>query len=302
MTGPILLLGPHGQVGTELQRALAPLGPVVAWDRTQGGDLSDPQRLRDAVMTLRPRAIVNAAAYTAVDRAESEPELADVINAQAPAALAQAAQALGAWLLHYSTDYVFPGTGEQAWQEGDATAPLNVYGQTKRAGEQVIQAVCARHLVFRTSWVYGLVGSNFAKTMVRLATQRERLQVVADQVGAPTGAALIADVSAHALRQAMHNETLAGLYHLAAAQTCSWHAYAQYVIERAQQLRPDWTWAVQEIAPVDSAAFATAAKRPLNSRLDTRRLREAFGLDLPDWQVGVDQMLRAWLGVNAPER
>ena len=302
MSACILVLGPRGQVGTALLRALAPLGPVVAWDRLDGGDLADPQRLHDAVLALRPRAIVNAAAYTAVDQAESEPELAELINAQAPAALARAAQTLGAWLVHYSTDYVFAGDGEQPWCEGDATSPLNVYGQTKWLGEQAVQANCERHLVFRTSWVYGLVGANFAKTMVRLALQRERLQVVDDQMGAPTGAALIADVSAHALRQAMSNEALAGLYHLAAAQTCSWHGYALHVIERAKGLRPDWTWAVKEVAAVDSSAFASAAKRPLNSRLDTSRLRETFGLNLPPWQFGVDQFLRAWFAVHAPEQ
>lgn len=301
MTSPILLLGPTGQVGSALQRALAPLGPVLCWGRAQGGDLSRPEALRDAVMALRPRAIVNAAAYTAVDRAEQEPAAAETINAHAVAALAEAARALNVWLVHYSTDYVFPGTGDRAWCEGDAPSPLNVYGQTKWQGEQAVQTLAPHHLVFRTSWVYGLLGGNFAKTMVRLALQREQLQVVSDQVGAPTGADLIADVTAQALHQAWAGTLAPGLYHLAAAGGCSWFDYASHVIARAQTLRSDWAWRVQEIVPVDSSAFATAACRPLNSRLDTRKLEAATHLVMPQWSTGVDQMLEAWLRTRAPD-
>ena len=301
MTAPILLLGPNGQVGSALRQALAPLGPLVAWDRAQGGDLAQPQRLREAVLALQPRAIVNAAAYTAVDRAETDPAGAELINAQAPAALAEAARDLDIQLVHYSTDYVFSGQGTQAWREDDATAPLNVYGQTKRHGEEAISSTAPRHLIFRTSWVYGLLGSNFAKTMVRLALQRERLQVVSDQVGAPTGAALIAEVTAHALRQAWAGQLASGTYHLAAAGACSWHDYATHVIARARALRPDWAWAVREIAAVDSSAFETAAQRPLNSRLSTAKLSQATGLQMPAWQAGVDHMLETWLRVQAPE-
>lgn len=298
---PILLLGPTGQVGSALQRALAPLGPVLCWGRAQGGDLSQPESLRDAVMALRPRAIVNAAAYTAVDRAEQEPAAAETINARAVAALAEAARVLDIWVVHYSTDYVFPGTGDHAWREVDAPAPLNVYGKTKWLGEQALQSLAPRHLVFRTSWVYGLLGGNFAKTMVRLALQREQLQVVSDQVGAPTGADLIADVTAHALHQAWAGTLAPGLYHLAAAGGCSWYDYASHVIARAQTLRSDWAWRVQEIVPVDSSAFATAAHRPLNSRLDTRKLEVATHLVMPQWSTGVDQMLEAWLRTRAPD-
>ena len=301
MTRPLLLLGPHGQVGHELQRALAPLGPLVVWGRAQGGDLAQVARLVEAVRDLRPAVIVNAAAYTAVDRAEQEQAQAHLINAQAPEALARVAEELGAWLVHYSSDYVFDGSGQQPWREDDACAPLNVYGHSKWAGEQAIQAHCSRHLIFRTSWVFGVVGQNFAKTMVRLALQRESLNVVADQVGAPTAAALIADVTAHALRQVWRAEAGAGLYHLSASGACSWHEYAQHVIAQAQALRPEWAWLTRDIQAVDSGAFPVAAQRPLNSRLQHQRLREAFGLHLPDWQDGVSQMLRTWLGVSAPE-
>ena len=292
----ILLLGKNGQVGQALERALAPLagpGELVALDRSNGGDLAQLDQLAEAVRQLRPQVIVNAAAYTAVDKAESEPEQARLINALAPEVLAKEAQALGAWLVHYSTDYVFDGSGTRPWLETDATAPLNVYGQTKLEGERLIQAHCTRHLIFRTSWVYAAHGSNFAKTMLKLAQERERLTVIDDQWGAPTGAELLADVTANAISQISleGNESLAGLYHLAAGGETTWHQYASHVIGRAKTLRPDLPWAVQDIAPVPSSAFVTAARRPHNSRLDTRKLQAAFGINLPDWQQGVDDML-----------
>jgi dTDP-4-dehydrorhamnose reductase len=290
----ILLLGKNGQVGWELQRSLAPLGEVLALDRHStdfGGDLSQPERLAQTVRDWRPDVIVNAAAHTAVDKAESEPDLARCLNATSPAALAQAAADIGAWLVHYSTDYVFNGQGEQAWQEGDATGPLSVYGQTKLEGEQRIAASGCNHLIFRTSWVYGARGGNFAKTMLRLAAERERLTVIDDQHGAPTGADLIADVTAHAICQALHNPGLSGVYHLVASGETSWHAYASHVIKQARCLRPDLALRVNEIAPVPTASFPTPAQRPRNSRLHTGKLQQAFGLVLPPWQAGVNRLL-----------
>jgi dTDP-4-dehydrorhamnose reductase len=290
----ILLLGKNGQVGWELQRSLAPLGEVIALDRHSTGwcgDLGQPERLAQTVADCRPDVIVNAAAHTAVDKAESEAELARRINAEAPAVLAQAAARTGAWLVHYSTDYVFDGSGEQPRQEGDATGPLGVYGQTKLEGEQAIVASGCQHLIFRTSWVYAARGGNFAKTMLRLAQERERMTVINDQWGAPTGADLIADVTAHALRQALRDASVSGLYHLVAGGETTWHGYASHVIARAQQRRPELNWAVKEVAPVPTTAFPTPAKRPLNSRLNTQKLQSQFDLCLPHWQQGVDRLL-----------
>lgn len=291
----ILLLGKNGQVGWELQRSLAPLGGVLALDRhstPHGGDLSQPERLAQTVLDWRPDVIVNAAAHTAVDKAESEPELARSLNASAPAALAQAAAQIGALLVHYSTDYVFNGQGEQPWQEGDATGPLSVYGQTKREGEQAIEASGCAHLIFRTSWVYAARGGNFAKTMLRLAAERERLTVIDDQFGAPTGADLIADVTAHAIVHTMPDrKRLAGIYHLVAAGQTTWHGYASHVIAQAQLIQPGLALMVSEITPVPTSAFPTPAQRPLNSRLATHKLQDAFGLLLPPWQQGVNRML-----------
>ena len=291
----ILLLGKNGQVGWELQRSLAPLGEVLALDRHSTpycGDLSQPERLAQTVLDWRPDVIVNAAAHTAVDKAESEPELARCLNATAPAALAQAAAQIGALLVHYSTDYVFNGQGDQPWKEGDATGPLSVYGQTKREGEQAIVASGCAHLIFRTSWVYAARGGNFAKTMLRLAAERERLTVINDQFGAPTGADLIADVTAHTIVLTMINrKCLTGIYHLVAAGQTTWHGYASHVIAQARLIQPDLALKVSEIAPVPTAAFPTPAQRPLNSRLATHKLQKAFGLVLSPWQQGVNRML-----------
>jgi dTDP-4-dehydrorhamnose reductase len=292
----ILLLGKNGQVGWELQRSLAPLGEVLALDRqstTHCGDLSQPERLAQTLREWRPDVIVNAAAHTAVDKAESEPDVARCLNATAPAALAQAAAEVGAWLVHYSTDYVFNGQGDLPWQEGDATGPLSVYGQTKLEGEQAIAASGCKHLIFRTSWVYAARGGNFAKTMLRLAAERERLTVINDQHGAPTGADLIADVTAHAIRQVMANSapTLAGIYHLVASGETTWHGYASHVIAQARNIQPELGLKVSDIAPVPTSAFPTPAQRPLNSRLSTHKLQQAFGLVLPPWQQGVNRML-----------
>jgi dTDP-4-dehydrorhamnose reductase len=300
-TSLILLLGKDGQVGWELQRSLAVLGEVVALgqagarlpgiDTPLCGELEDLDGLRRTVQALRPAVIVNAAAYTAVDQAETESARAHRINAEAPGVLAQAAADVGAWLVHYSTDYVFDGSGDQPWREDDAPAPLNVYGRTKWAGEQAIRASGCRHLILRTQWVYGVRGGNFARTMLRLAQTRERLTVVADQIGAPTGADLIADVTAHALRHVLATGQGGGTYHLAAAGATSWHGYARLLIDAARQRWPDAPWRVQTIDPIPTSAYPTPAARPRNSRLDTTRLRQTFGLHLPPWEVGV----RRWV-------
>jgi dTDP-4-dehydrorhamnose reductase len=284
----LLLFGRGGQVGWELQRAMAPLGRVTALDRTDV-DLSRPEMLAQVVRHLRPDVIVNAAAYTAVDQAESEPDLAQAVNAESPGVLAREAAQLGAWLVHYGTDYVFDGSGDAPRDEDAPTGPLSVYGRTKLDGEQRIRASGCRHLILRTSWVYAARGGNFALTMLRLAAERERLTVVADQVGAPTSAELLADVTAHVLRAAIRRPELGGTYHVAADGETSWHAYATFVIEwaRARGL----PLKVQTVEPVPTSAWPAAARRPLNSRLDTRKLRRTFDLVLPPWQAGVARML-----------
>jgi dTDP-4-dehydrorhamnose reductase len=290
----ILLLGKGGQVGWELQRSLAPLGELVALDFDSTGlcgDFTRPQGLAETVRQVRPDLIVNAAAHTAVDKAESEPELARIINARAPGVLAEEAQKLGAWLVHYSTDYVFDGSGSRPWVEGDAPLPLNVYGETKLEGEQLIARHCERHLIFRTSWVYGARGANFARTMLRLAQERERLTVIDDQFGAPTGADLLADVTAHAVRQVMGRPEGAGLYHLVASGETNWHDYAKLVIASVKRSQSAIKIKASSIDPVPTSAFPTPARRPHNSRLDTTRVQAAFGLTLPPWQHGVERML-----------
>jgi dTDP-4-dehydrorhamnose reductase len=291
----ILLLGPNGQVGWELQRSLQPLGQVIALGRQQDalcGDLARPEQLAATVRALRPDVIVNAAAYTAVDKAEKEPELAHAINAQGPGMLAREAAATGAWLVHYSTDYVFDGSGDMPRTEEAPTGPLSVYGRTKLEGEQAVQSSGCKHLLLRTSWVYSARGGNFAKTILRLAGQREELSVVDDQIGAPTGADLIADVTAHLIhRRAVES----GVYHLAAAGWTSWHGYAQMVLEWARARGLALRVGVDSLHAVPSSAYASAAKRPLNSRLSTRRLSAASGLRMPEWQAGVLRMLEETL-------
>jgi dTDP-4-dehydrorhamnose reductase len=290
----ILLFGKNGQVGWELQRSLAPLGEVTAidFDSTEHcGDFANPGGIADTVRALRPDVIVNAAAHTAVDKAESEPELARTLNATTPGVLATEAARLGALLVHYSTDYVFDGSGNQPWVETDLPAPLSVYGRTKWEGEQLIQQSGAQHLILRTSWVYAARGGNFAKTMLRLAQERERLTVIDDQRGAPTGADLLADVTAHAIRHLAQHPQDGGLYHCVAAGETSWHRYAQAVLALAAQVQPTLRFKATEVAPVPTSAFPTPAQRPLNSRLNTAHLRQTFGLTLPDWQHGVRRML-----------
>lgn len=290
----ILLFGKGGQVGWELQRSLAPLGELIALDTDSPQPCGDFTRLDDIAQTVRtiaPDVIVNAAAYTAVDKAESEPELVHTINALAPGILAREARKLGSWLIHYSTDYVFDGSGSKPWLETDPTAPLSVYGSTKLAGEEAIRAAGCHHLIFRTSWVYAARGGNFARTMLRLAQERERLTVIDDQIGAPTGADLLADVTAHAIRTARQRPELSGLYHLAAAGETSWHGYACFVLDRARQAGIELKAATENVLPVPTSAFPLPARRPLNSRLDTGKLKTSFDLHLPLWQTGVARAL-----------
>ena len=290
----ILLLGRGGQVGWELQRSLAPLGQLTALDfdsASHCGDFSNLQGLADTVRAVRPDVIVNAAAHTAVDKAESEPELVRTLNALAPGVLAQEAAKLGAWLVHYSTDYVFDGSGTRPWTETDVPAPLNVYGQTKLEGEKLVALHCPKHLILRTSWVYAARGGNFAKTMLRLVQERDRLTVIDDQFGAPTGAELLADVTAHALKQLQQHPEHAGLYHLVAAGETNWFEYAKHVLAHAQIAQHAIKIKATEVAPVPTSAFPTPAKRPHNSRLNTAKLQATFGLTLPPWQQGVDRML-----------
>ncbi|MEK0169521.1 MULTISPECIES: dTDP-4-dehydrorhamnose reductase [Pseudescherichia] len=288
----ILLFGKTGQVGWELQRALAPLGTVTAVDvksTTFCGDFSNPEGVAETVRRVRPDVIVNAAAHTAVDKAESEREFAELLNATSVEAIAVEAEKLGAWLIHYSTDYVFPGTGERPWLETDAVAPLNVYGETKLAGEKAVQENCTKHLIFRTSWVYAGKGNNFAKTMLRLAKDRPELSVINDQFGAPTGAELLADCTAHAIRTALHKPEVAGLYHLVASGTTTWHDYAALVFAEAKAAGMEL--AIEKLNAVPTSAYPTPARRPTNSRLNTEKFQRQFDLVLPDWQVGVKRML-----------
>ncbi|MEK6785237.1 MAG: dTDP-4-dehydrorhamnose reductase [Nitrospirota bacterium] len=290
----ILVTGKHGQVGFELQRALAPVGEVCAVDQLEC-DLSDAAALRALVRSFKPHVIVNPAAYTAVDKAESEPELAHAINAVAPGVMGEEAAKGNAWVVHYSTDYVFDGTKLGAYAEEDLTNPLSIYGRTKRDGEIALQASGARHVIFRTSWVVGAHGSNFAKTILRLAVERESLNVVADQHGAPTSAALLADVTAHLIRQGQHEgdeDFPFGLYHLVASGETNWCDYARFVVSEALALGKSLKLSPDSIRAIPSSDYPTAATRPSNSRMDTGKLRRTFGFELPDWQSGIRHILQ----------
>ena len=289
----ILLLGKDGQVGWELQRALAPLGTLVAAGRAQA-DLGEPERVADFIRAQAPDLIVNAAAYTAVDKAETDAHTAFRINAEAAGVIAAEAARAGAWLVHYSTDYVFDGEQSAPYTETDAVNPLSVYGRSKLEGENLIRAHCPRHLIFRTCWVHAARGGNFAKTMLRLATEREELKVVCDQFGAPTSAELIADVTALAVHRLLAQDdpaALAGTYHLAAAGTTSWHGYAQYVLEQARERGMPVRVAPDRLLPIPAADYPTPARRPRNSMLDTTRLQQAFQLQLPDWRHHVARLV-----------
>ncbi|MBP6057563.1 MAG: dTDP-4-dehydrorhamnose reductase [Nitrosomonas sp.] len=293
-TMKILLFGKNGQVGWELQRSLAPLGELIALSSTSEefcGDLADLAGIKRTIRKIAPDIIVNAAAYTAVDKAESETELAHILNAEAPAVLAQEAKQLNAWLVHYSTDYVFNGNGDQPHLETDVTDPLNVYGKTKREGENNIIASECSHLIFRTSWVYAAHGNNFIKTILRLAQQRDKLTIVNDQIGSPTGAELIADITADALLLLRHQSEVSGVYHLTAKGYTSWYAFAGFILEHVR--RANFPLKIQSDAlwPIASVDFPLPAERPLNSRLSTYKLEKTFALNLPAWQAGVSRVL-----------
>jgi dTDP-4-dehydrorhamnose reductase len=298
----ILLFGKGGQVGWELQRSLAPLGELIALDVSEC-DFTDARRLRQTVRETRPDVIVNAAAYTAVDRAESEPDLANAINGFAPGVLAEEAKAAGAWLVHYSTDYVYDGAKSLPFVEEDAVNPLSVYGASKLAGDQAIVRVGGRYLVFRTSWVFAARGGNFARTMLKLAAERDRLRVVADQFGAPTSAELIADVTALCLRQVLQagadSTTASGVYHLVAAGETSWHGYARHVLAAASAAGVPLRCLPDSVEPIATSAYPLPARRPANSRLDTTKLRRTFDLCLPDWRFHADRMLAEILSIEA---
>ncbi len=277
--GRILILGGNGQVGFELQRSLAPFGEVHA-PRRSDVDVSDLDAVATLIESYQPQLILNAAAWTAVDKAEEEREGAMRLNAELPALLAQKASALGATLVHYSSDYVYPGDGDQAWREDSPTAPLSVYGESKLAGDEALLASDCRHLVFRTSWVYAARGNNFMKTMLKLGRERDSLNIVNDQIGSPTPARLIAQLTCEALRQQIAN----GLYHLAPKGTTSWHGFAQTIflqaIEQGETLAID----SQTLGGIPTAEYPTPATRPLNSRLALEKLESALGIVLPDWQ------------------
>lgn len=288
----ILLFGKSGQLGWELQRSLAPLGNVIALDRHAEdycGDLSELDKIAETIRQIKPTIIVNAAAYTAVDKAESEKEEAYLLNTQSIEVIAREAQKLKAWVVHYSTDYVFSGLGEKPWSESDIAEPVNTYGKSKLLGEKNLISECTRHLIFRTSWVYAAKGSNFAKKMLELAKEKSELSVIDDQFGAPTGAELLADCTAHALRVALEKPQVAGIYHLSASGITNWYLYATYVFDEARRLGIPLK--VEKVNAVPTSAYPTPAKRPQNSRLDNRLFQAVFKLTLPEWHVGVRRML-----------
>lgn len=287
----ILLLGKNGQVGWELQRSLAPLGEVISLDRNGlnqwCGDLSKPDQIYQTIVDIAPNVVVNASAYTAVDLAETEQDMANLINYVAVGKIAEACTQIKALLVHYSTDYVFDGEGTSIFNETDVLKPLNAYGQTKALGEQAIQNAQCNYLIFRTSWVFAQKGKNFLKTMLTLSQQREELSVIDDQIGAPTSAELIADVSAHAIVQTLRDQTKIGIYHLVASGETSWFEYANYIFEQVKNLGVNL--AIQQVNPIPTAAYPTPAKRPHNSRLNNQKIQHAFQIYLPDWKVHVQR-------------
>lgn len=293
----ILILGKNGQVGWELQRALQPLGEVIALDRTSDdglcGDVCDFEAMQHVMNVLCPDVVVNATAYTAVDKAESEQQQADCVNHLAVAHLAKLCVIQDALLIHYSTDYVFSGEGQTPWRESDATSPVNYYGLSKRKGEEALENSLVRFINFRTSWVYATHGNNFIKTMLKLAQSKDELNIITDQIGAPTSAALIADITAQAIRYYQLNKdqqpTLHGHYHLVAKGETSWFAYAQFIFATARKL--GLILQVRQVNAITTAAYPTPAKRPLNSRLNTQKLQHTFQIHLPTWQIGVEQVI-----------
>ena len=290
----VLLTGKNGQVGYELQRALAPLGEVHAVD-SNDCDLADPQALRALIRRIQPRVIVNPAAYTAVDKAEEHSELAMAVNGVAPGVMGEEAARMGACVVHYSTDYVFDGHKPTPYEESDATAPLGAYGRSKLAGEQALQAATDRHIILRTSWVVGAHGNNFAKTVLRLAAERDQLSIVDDQYGAPTSAALLADATAQLIQRLEHEGDTSfpfGLYHLCASGETTWFDYARFVLRYAESAgKPALKVKANDVIAIPSAQYPTQAQRPANSRLNTQKFRETFRLSLPTWQEGLKPIL-----------
>ena len=297
----ILLFGKNGQVGWELQRSLLPLGDLVVLDRRSTefcGDLTDLKGIAETVQKIAPHIIINAAAYTNVDKAEEEPNLASTINTEAPSILAGEAKKLNAWLVHYSTDYVFDGNNNSHKKESDPTSPLNVYGRTKRDGEELIATSGCQHLIFRTSWIYGTYGNNFIQTMLRLGKERDSLKVVNDQIGTPTGAELLTDVTAHTVRTALQHPEVSGLYHLTADGHTSWHAYARLIFEQAQESGFELKIQPDHLIAIPSDEFPSPAKRPHNSCLDTQKLQETFNINLPSWEIPVRRALKEIFAKN----
>lgn len=295
----LLILGKNGQVGWELQRALQPLGEVLALDRNIDdndycGDLTNFDAIEKVIQKFCPDIVINASAYTAVDKAETETLQADLVNHLGVEHLAKQCQQVNALLIHYSTDYVFDGKGTKAWQESDIKAPQNLYGQTKLDGELALERSKVKFINFRTSWVYGTHGNNFIKTMLKLAQSKDELNIISDQIGAPTGAALIADVTAQVIRYYVLNGSkqteLHGHYHLAPSGETSWYNYAQYIFDSAR--KTGLTFQVQRVGAIETIDYPTPAKRPLNSRLDTRKLQNAFEIHLPEWQQGVEHAIK----------
>jgi dTDP-4-dehydrorhamnose reductase len=297
----ILLTGANGQVGWELQRALAPLGKVIALTR-EPIDLGNPDAIRVALRHFRPDIIINPAAYTAVDKAESEPDLAMAVNGTAPGIFAEEAKRSGALLVHYSTDYVFDGSKTAPYTEADTPNPQSVYGQTKLAGEEAIRSVGCKHLILRASWVYGVHGGNFVKTVLRLARERDSLRIVNDQFGAPTWARLLAQCTSSMLQQLMvqPDDDKLGLYHLTAAGSTSWHDYAQEIVRLARQYDAALRDKALTIEGIPTSGYPLPAPRPANSVLATDKIRDAFGLTLPPWQDDLAECVKEILGSGFP--
>lgn len=288
---PILLLGRGGQVGRELERALAPLGSLVACDRA-AADLGRPDVLRERIRAVAPDVIVNAAAFTGVDRAEAEPEACRRVNAEAVAVVAEEARRLGALLVHYSTDYVFDGAKAGWYDETDDPRPLGVYGATKLEGERAA-AAAGRHVVFRTSWVHAAHGHNFVRTMLGLARKRQSIDVVDDQWGAPTAAALVADVTALAIARARQGALPAGVYHLVSQGETTWCGFARFILAAARGMGLPLVCGPEGVRAIPTSSYPTPARRPANSRLATGKIRAALGIDLPPWQDGAGQVVAA---------
>ena len=284
----ILLLGANGQVGTELRATLPPLGDVTAYDRDEV-DFTNLEQVRDVIRNVAPDVIVNAAAYTAVDKAESEKEIAERLNHEAVAVMADEAKRSGALLVHYSTDYVYDGTKQSPYVETDATNPISVYGATKLRGDEAIAASGCRHIIFRTTWVYAAHGANFVKTMLRLAKERDELTVIADQFGAPTSAGLLADVTAKAIKDG----SLSGTYHLVAGGETTWHGFAQFILAEAQKLGYVLKAGPAQVKAIPTSAYPTPAKRPANSRLSTDKLKTALKIELPSWETHARAVIAA---------